>query len=101
MIKILEDLITSSLRIDNQENPRDIVDVVAFVQTWGSTALGFNGIGGNAMTPAITTIVYKSSGVADVFFAGRKAYSCKVNSVFQEDVAKRCMASVSNKSKYE
>lgn len=101
MIKILEDLVTSSLRIDNQENPREVIDIVAFSQTWGNTALGFNGVGGDAMTPAITTIVYKTGGIADVFFAGRKAYSCKVNEAFQKDVTRRCMASVNEKSKYE
>lgn len=33
------------------------VEVVMFPETWGSTALGYGGVGGSAMTPAYTIIV--------------------------------------------
>lgn len=29
-----------------------------FIQTWGSTSLGFEGIGGQAFTDAYTTVIY-------------------------------------------
>lgn len=34
------------------------IEVKLFSQMWGSTALGYGGIGGAAMTPAYTVIVY-------------------------------------------
>lgn len=64
----------------------DDVEVTQFLQMWGSTALGFGGLGGQAMTSAYTTVV--SDGIsAAVYFAGKKAYVIKeTNSTFWEDV---------------
>lgn len=45
-----------------------------FAQTWGSTALGFGGIGGAAMTPAYTTVVLGPTGEFAVYWSGRFAY---------------------------
>lgn len=45
-----------------------------FSQTWGSTALGFGGIGGAAMTPAYTVVVRGPDGSMAVYWAGRFAY---------------------------
>ncbi len=45
-----------------------------FAQTWGSTALGYGGIGGAAMTPAYTVVVAGPDGSAAVYWAGRFAY---------------------------
>lgn len=45
-----------------------------FAQTWGSTALGFGGIGGAAMTPAYTVVVDGPDGSRVVYWAGRFAY---------------------------
>lgn len=45
-----------------------------FAQTWGSTALGFGGIGGAAMTPAYTTIIANGAGAHCVYFGGGFAY---------------------------
>lgn len=45
-----------------------------FAQTWGSTALGFGGIGGAAMTPAYTVVVKGQEGHLAVYWAGRFAY---------------------------
>ena len=59
----------------------DDVEVFHFVQTWGSTALGFSGIGGSSMTSAYTTVVLMG-GTAAVYFAGRHAYT--INNVSQE-----------------
>ena len=82
-----------------------------FPQTWSSTALGFDGCGGQAITEAYTTVVemtsYKfESGknikgiiykelddkVYAVFFDGRIAYMClNPNSEFFKDFNRMCM----------
>lgn len=48
----------------------------AFPQTWGSTALGFGGIGGCAMTTAQTYVVTVQGRVL-VYFGPRFAYEIK------------------------
>jgi hypothetical protein len=52
------------------------VEVVMFPQTWGSTALGYGGIGGSAMTTAYTVVV-SYNGYYCVYFgsSGRLAYT--------------------------
>jgi hypothetical protein len=70
------------------------IDVYNFPQTWGSTSLGFGGIGGAAMTKAYTTVIV-CRGNAAVFFAGRHCYSVDViNEAFKEDLNKRHMRSL-------
>lgn len=60
-------------------DPRDYdIEVIHFQQMWGSTALGFSGPGGCAMTKAYTTIVIeKSNQIACIYFNGQLAYKCK------------------------
>ena len=78
-----------------------IHDIIQFSQTWESTALGFEGMGGAMMTTAPTTIVYHSCGV-DVYFNGRRAYRiAKPNDLFATDVAKRRMKSIEYAEQYE
>lgn len=75
-----------------------------FPQTWGSTALGFGGIGGQAITPAYTIILQSQQGSGFcVYFGGRFAYHIeKPNQVFMEDIGKRYMADVKDaKKRYE
>lgn len=48
--------------------------VAMFSQTWGSTALGFGGIGGAAMTSAYTVVVRGPDGAQAIYWAGRFAY---------------------------
>lgn len=85
-----------------------------FPQTWSSTALGFDGCGGQAITEAYTTVVemtsYKVKSGKDikgkihavskelddkvyaVFFDGRIAYMClNPNSEFLKDFNRMCM----------
>jgi len=64
-----------------------------FEQTWGNTALGFGGIGGQAITSAYTTVVRDMySGWCGVFFGERLAYKIKdPNQKFNEDVLYRDM----------
>ena len=94
---IQSDLIQNDLRYPEFE----IIDV--FSQDWGSTALGFGGIGGCAITSAYTTIIENVDlGYVAVFFGERMAYIIKYpNEKFVEDVKKRKMCSVSSCSKYE
>lgn len=79
----------------------EIIDV--FSQTWGSTALGFDGIGGCAITSAYTTIILNNDlDYVGIFFGERMAYVIKhPNEKFVEDIKKRNMCSVENSSKYE
>ena len=81
-----------------------------FPQTWSSTALRFNGCGGQAITEAYTTVVemtsYKVESGKDigrnnkkledkvyaVFFDGKIAYMClNPNSEFFRDFNRMCM----------
>jgi hypothetical protein len=65
-----------------------------FPQTWGSTALGFGGIGGAAMTTAYTVVV-ECMGAYAVYFGGHHAYTItQPNDQFFEDVAKQRMSAV-------
>ena len=53
----------------------EFVEIYSWPQVWGSTACGFGGIGGRAMTKAQTTIVRSVySNEAFVFIADRFAY---------------------------
>lgn len=71
--------------------------IYMFEQTWGSTALGFPGFGGSAMTEATTyVLIPKTEGnCAHVYFGSQFAY--KVNNltdVFMKDLENCSMASV-------
>ena len=49
-----------------------------FTQLWGSTTLGFSGIGGSAMTEAYTTVCNMDNAeVYGVFFGEKLAYVVK------------------------
>ena len=70
------------------------IDVIQFPQTWGSTALGFGGMGGAAMTKAYTTVIVCRDSAA-VFFAGRHCYSVEgLNEAFKGALKRRSMRSL-------
>ena len=76
------------------------VEVYHFPQVWGSTALGFGGIGGQAMTTAYTTVII-SEDCAAVYFAGRLAYKIQSpNEEFMCDLQAHAMASKGEACKY-
>lgn len=54
--------------------PDECSVVAMFGQTWGSTALGFGGIGGAAMTEAYTVVIQGPARQQAVYWAGRFAY---------------------------
>lgn len=71
-----------------------------FAQTWGSTSLGFGGIGGAAMTPAYTVVIRGPGGDFAVYWNGRLAYTVDPTAqtteqlrAFQEDLTNRDTAS--------
>jgi hypothetical protein len=80
----------------------DDLDVYTFPQMWGSTALGFGGIGGQAMTKALTTVIYDPhNDFCAVFFDGRLAYYYKNPSgAFFEDIRLMRMEPCSRSAKY-
>ena len=85
----------------------DELEIVMFSQTWGSTALGYGGIGGAAMTPAYTVIVSHYNRSCVYFGYGRLAYmldystmSPEGRAAAQADIARQNMVEVSQAGKY-
>lgn len=78
-----------SVRIDDFE-------VHIFEQLWGSTTLGFGGMGGQAMTTENTFVFtpVTCNQNAFVYFGSRFAYEAELNSIFIEDLTARCMKPV-------
>lgn len=76
------------------------VEVYSFPQGWGSTALGFGGIGGQSITQAQTTIVISGCDAA-VYFARNLAYVIRnYNSALMADIAGLNIAECAKASKY-
>lgn len=75
------------------------VEVYSFPQVWGSTALGFGGMGGSAMTSAQTTVIFSELDVA-VYFSRRLAYVTKRSGTLMEDLNRQRMASVKDSRRY-
>ena len=78
-------------------------EIYVFEQTWGSTALGFGGIGGQAITAATTYVFVPISVEQDcfVYFGGRFAYAVPYSDKFMEDVKRENMAPVYECGKYK
>jgi hypothetical protein len=75
-----------------------------FPQTWSSTALGFGGIGGQAITSAYVCIIESNLvGGYAVYFGGRLAYVInRPNEKFIEDIQRHRMVDANlGKSTYE
>lgn len=98
ILSIEEDL---PFRINNSRNRPDDFDLYIFEQIWGSTALGFGGVGGDAMTSAMTYVfVPQVEEDCIVYFAGRFAYKVPYSRVFADDIAKQNMEPVYRAGKY-
>lgn len=82
-------------------NSYDITVFDMFTQTWGSTALGFGGLGGAAMTSAYVIVLESEQGKGFcVYFGGRFAYHIQTPSdYFFVDLNNRIMADVKNANK--
>ena len=82
----------------------DLTVYAMFPQTWGSTALGFGGIGGQAFTSAYVCIIESNLlGYLAVYFHGQLAYVIESpNGKFMEDVAHHRMVDAKDgKTTYE
>lgn len=81
----------------------DVCVIAMFPQTWGSTALGFGGLGGQAITTAYTVIIRSEHDRSCcVYFGARFAYRIKKpNKLFYEDLKKDYMLPVAEQNKYE
>ena len=82
----------------------DLTVYSMFPQTWGSTALGFGGIGGQAITSAYVCVIESNLvGSYAVYFGGRLAYVIdRPNEKFIEDISKQRMVDAKlGKATYE
>jgi hypothetical protein len=87
----------------SKERPRiDDFTLYVFNQTWGSTALGFGGIGGQALTQANTYVFVPETCEQKcfVYFGGRFAYAVPWSQTFAEDLRKQSMKSVAQSCAY-
>lgn len=104
LLKMARDLISITEYLQSKGVPTD-GNLYDFNQLWATTALGFGGVGGSAMTWA-RTYVFIPRGIeqAYVFFGGIFAYATKygskLNDRFWEDVKNCQMASVAESGRY-
>lgn len=77
-------------------------DLYMYPQWWGSTALGFEGIGGQALTQAYTTVIVdEKTNYAGVFFEERLAYAIlNPNERFWDDLNMKNMKCCSMSNDY-
>ena len=79
----------------------DTGELYDFDQTWDSTALGFGGVGGSALTTARTYVfIPDDDDRAYVYFGGRFAYKTPINERFKLDLRTGSMASVAESGRY-
>jgi hypothetical protein len=80
----------------------DLIVHAMFPQSWSSTALGFGGLGGQAITPAYTVIIESGHGMGYcVYFGGRFAYRIeRATDHFFGDAINQRMAAVKEHAKY-
>lgn len=91
-------------RLNNRKHTVDDFELYTFMQTWGSTALGFGGVGGQALTPARTCVFIPEVDGEDyiVYFGGRFAYKAPIGSEkFREDMRKGFLEPVYRSIKYQ
>ncbi len=82
----------------------DLTVAAMFPQAWGSTALGFGGIGGQAITTAYTIVIESDlAGQYCVYFGGNFAYRIdNPNEQFFLDIQQNRMHQVAGaKTRYE
>lgn len=87
--------VTLEGEFDERRPYEEELSIVMFPQLWGSTSLGFGGIGGASMTTAYTVIVQGPTGESAVYFGGTFAYLIKrPGQKFAEDLMERNMNAV-------
>lgn len=82
---------------------RDDFDISLFSQTWGSTALGFDGFGGQEVILAYTTVIfYIPLEIYAIYFGEDFAYFVmNPNDIFYYDLGHLHMNPVSKHLEYE
>ena len=92
-------------RLDYEEEHPSIDDfeLYTFEQTWGSTALGFGGIGGQALTRARTYVFVPNTcnQKCFVYFGGRFAYTADYCNNLREDLRCQNMVPVNRAGRYK
>jgi len=84
MVQALADAQAHTRHVLNIQYP---VLIAMFPQMWGSTALGFGGMGGAAMTTAYTIVMGTDySRLYSVYFNGRYAYCAELTNAFVADL---------------
>ena len=80
----------------------DDFDIYSFEQIWGSTALGFGGIGGMKCTAATTYVFvpFDCDEKCFVYFGTGFAYAADYNDEFQKDLEAQCMKPVYRSGAY-
>lgn len=95
-------LINEEFTFRSSGKSEDSYNMYTFIQTWGSTAGGFDDIGGCALTDVRTYVfVHKCTDECLVFFGGRFAYKCKFCDSFKKDLNNQWMVSVHDSVKYD
>lgn len=102
LLDMSKDLISIYQDIQRRISPGISLTLYDFDQTWASTALGFGGVGGSAMTTARTYVLipYSAQDRAFVYFRGCFAYKTPTNDRFWEDLKNHRMASVAEAGRY-
>jgi len=75
---------TEAKRVESRRPHEDDVEVIMFPQTWGSTALGYGGMGGASVTSAYTVIVHDHVNYCVYFGEGELAYKVTYNMLTSE-----------------
>lgn len=89
--KISEDL---KKRLNGTGLKEGDFELYNFTQNWGSTALGFDGFGGQVLTSAMTYVFIPESGKGNcfVYFGSDYAYTVPFSNIFFQDVIERNVA---------
>jgi len=73
------------MKMEKRRPREEDLEVVMFNQTWGSTALGYGGMGGAAMTEAYTVIIRDIRGYNCVYFGyDELAYLINIRHISEE-----------------
>ena len=88
---------------DNRRVTVDDFDIHIFEQVWGSTALGFGGMGGQAITTEYTYVFVpvQCNQSCFVYFGSRFAYEADYTENFKEDLRNQRMKPCSQLSYYK
>lgn len=83
--------------IEKRRPREDEITVFYFPQTWGSTSMGFGGMGGAAMTTAYTTVILMDKKVY-VYFGGSFCYAVEDSKEVREMIKNHRMPSIIDES---